>query len=225
MPSTVVSPSVPGGTNEPEPRVVAPSDSSWAGWAISSFTNKIGTANGEIEPTLNPSKSTDPETARSASLPRPSKPDSSHELHKQVPRHVAQPLNRSMSDRPAPVVQKDEVEEGDEVFDAWGAMDDDEPDVDPFTAAVTSPKPLSPAPQPAQAPYEDGEPDFAAWLANKSQTKAKKTLPKGLNKAASTNSVATRSTVAKPQTVAPAKKIDMKPKHEEVDDDWGDAWD
>lgn len=225
MPSTVVSPSVPSESNEPEPRVVAPSDSSWAGWAISSFTNKIGSANGDIEPTPNPSKTTGPEIARAASAPRPSKPDSSHESHKQVPRHVAQPLNRSMSDRPAPVVHNDEPEEGDEVFDAWGAMDDDEPDVDPFTAAVTSPEPSSPAPQASPAPYEDGEPDFAAWLAAKSNTKAKKTLPKGLNKAGSTNSVATRSTTAKPQTVAPAKKIDIKPKHEEVDDDWGDAWD
>jgi SCY1-like protein 1 len=137
-----------------------------------------------------------------------------------------------MSDRPAPVVHDDEPEEeGDDVFDAWGAMDDDEPDVDPFTAAVASPKPLSPAPSTSKAPatpYDDGgEPDFAGWLAAKSQSKVKNPLPKGLTKAASTNTVATRSTTttAKPRTVVAPKKIDTKPKDEEIDDGWGDAWD
>jgi SCY1-like protein 1 len=125
-----------------------------------------------------------------------------------------------------------EEEEGDDVFDAWGAMDDDENDEDPFTAAVSSPKPTSPTPASSKAPtvpYDDGgEPDFAGWLAAKSQTKAKNPLPKGLTKAASTNTVATRSTAStvKPRTVvAPKKKIDTKPKEEEADDDWGAAWD
>ncbi|KAJ5185774.1 hypothetical protein N7491_006357 [Penicillium cf. griseofulvum] len=233
MPATVIPAAAPAEVNKPDARVGTPNDNSWAGWAISSFTNKIATANGEIEPTANDSKTVDPDTARSASVPRPAKPSSSTplDLQKQVSRHTAQPpLNRSVSDRPAPVIHDEPEEEGDDVFDAWGSMDDDENDDDPFTAAVASPKPTSPVPSSSKAPavpYDDGgEPDFAGWLAAKSQTKAKNPLPKGLTKAASANSVTTRSTIstAKPRTVVAPKKIDTKPKDEETDD-WGDAWD
>lgn len=234
MTDTVIPPTAPTEA-KPDVRVATPNESSWAGWAISSFTNKVAAANGEIEPTANGSKPSDPETARSASVPRPAKssPSTQLDLPKQVLRPTAQPLNRSMSDRPAPPVHSPEPEEdGDDVFDAWGAMDDDEGDEDPFTAAVSSPKPTSPAPSSTAAPkvpYDDGgEPDFAGWLAAKNQTKAKNPLPKGLTKAASTNTVATRSSAAsttKPRTVVAPKKIDTKPKNEEIDDDWGDAWD
>lgn len=231
MADTVIPPSAPTEVHRPDPRVAAASDSSWAGWAISSFTNKISTANGEIETTTNNTKPAAPDAGRPTSAPRPTQPTPPAPLHKQALRPAAQPLNRSMSDRPAPVAHDEPEEEGDDVFDAWGAMDDDEADVDPFTAAVTSPKPSSPAPTSSKAtvaPYDDGgEPDFAGWLAAKSQTKAKNPLPKGLTKAASTNNVTTRSTanVAKPRTVVAPKKIDTKPKNEEIDDDWGDAWD
>ncbi|KAJ6089462.1 hypothetical protein N7467_004678 [Penicillium canescens] len=234
MTDTVIPPTAPTEA-KPDVRVATPNESSWAGWAISSFTNKVAAANGEIEPTANGSKPSDPETARSASVPRPAKssPSTQLDLPKQVLRPTAQPLNRSMSDRPAPPVHSPEPEEdGDDVFDAWGAMDDDEGDEDPFTAAVSSPKPTSPAPSSTAAPkvpYDDGgEPDFAGWLAAKNQTKGKNPLPKGLTKAASTNTVATRSSAAsttKPRTVVAPKKIDTKPKNEEIDDDWGDAWD
>jgi SCY1-like protein 1 len=237
MADTVIPASAPTEVHKSDPRVGTPSDNSWAGWAISSFTNKIATANGEIEPTADVTKPTHPEAVRSASVPRPVKSSPSLELPKQVLRPTAQTLNRSMSDRPAPVVhnnepeEEEEEEEGDDVFDAWGAMDDSENDDDPFTAAVASPKPTSPAPSSSKAPavpYDDGgEPDFAGWLAAKSQTKAKNPLPKGLTKAASTNNVTTRSTksTVKPRAVVAPKKIDTKPKEEEADDDWGDAWD
>ncbi|KAK9850822.1 hypothetical protein MYU51_011387 [Penicillium brevicompactum] len=232
MADTVIPPSAPTETHRSDPRVGTPSDSSWAGWAISSFTNKISTAHGEIEPTENTTKPAEPDARRSTSAPRPTQPNPPAQIHKPALRPAAQPLNRSMSDRPAPVAHNEEPEEeGDDVFDAWGAMDDDEADVDPFTAAVSSPKPSSPAPATSKAPaapYDDGgEPDFAGWLAAKSQTKAKNPLPKGLTKAASTNTVTTRATApaAKARAVVAPKKIDTKPKEEEGDDDWGDAWD
>jgi SCY1-like protein 1 len=234
MPATMIPATAPTEANKPEARVGTPNDNSWAGWAISSFTNKIATANGEIEPTTNNGKAADAEIARPASVPRPAKapPSTQRELPNQKLRPPTQTLNRSMSDRPAPVVHNDEPEEeeGDDVFDAWGAMDDDdEQDVDGFTAAVASPKPTSPAPSSTKAPavpYDDGgEPDFAGWLAAKSQTKAKNPLSKGLTKAASTNNPRSTASTAKPRTVVAAKKIDTKPKNEEVDDDWGDAWD
>ncbi|KAJ5297876.1 hypothetical protein N7508_008125 [Penicillium antarcticum] len=234
MVDTVIPPTAPTEA-KPDVRVATPNESSWAGWAISSFTNKVAAANGEMESTANGSKPADPETARSASVPRPAKssPSTQLDLPRQVLRPTAQPLNRSMSDRPAPAVHSPEPEDdGDDVFDAWGAMDDDEAEEDPFTAAVTSPKPTSPAPTSTTAskvPYDDGgEPDFAGWLAAKNQTKAKNPLPKGLTKAASTNNVTTRSSAAstvKPRTLVAPKKIDTKPKDEEIDDDWGDAWD
>lgn len=233
MPDTVIPPAAPAEVNKPDARVGTPNDNSWAGWAISSFTNKIAAAHGEIEPTASASKPVDSDTARSASVPRPAKPSPSPstplEPRKQALRPTAQSMNRSMSDRPAPVVHDEPEEEGDDVFDAWGAMDDDEKDDDPFTAAVASPNPSSPVPSSTKAPavpYDDGgEPDFAGWLAAKSQTKAKNPLPKGLAKAASTNAVTTRSTIsnAKSRNVVSHKKIDTKPKDEEGDD-WGDAW-
>lgn len=228
-------PAEPSKPDTPSARIGTSNDKSWAGWAISSFTNKIAAADGEIEPTAATNKPAETEAARSASVPRPAKssPSAQLQLPKQTPlRPAAQPLGRSLSDRPVPVVQQPEIEdESDDVFDAWGAMDDNDQETDPFTAAVASPKPSSPDPVASQAPavsFDDGgEPDFAGWLAAKNQSKAKKPLPKGLNKA-STNSAPTRSTApaAKPRVVAPAKKIDTKPKENvDEDDGWGDAWD
>ena len=205
-------------------------DKSWAGWAISSFTNKLTAADGEIEPTTPAVKLSEPEIARPASVPRPAKSSPSTQLDlpkQQSLRPTAQPLGRSLSERPASAAPEPIEDDGDDVFDAWGAMDDDEGDVDPFTAAVASPKPTSPDPSATKAPavpYDDGgEPDFAGWLAAKNQAKTKNPLPKGLNKSSSTNAVPTR-TAPKPRVVAPAKKIDTKPKDDQ-DDDWGDAWD
>lgn len=235
MAETVLPPTTPAEPNKSDARIGTSNDKSWAGWAISSFTNKIAAADGEIEPTATSTNPIEPEIPRPASVPRPAKssPSAGLELPKETLRPAAHPLARSQSARPVPVVHEEwpqEEEEGDDVFDAWGAMDDDEKDMDPFTAAVASPNALSPDPmasRPAATPYDDGgEPDFAGWLAAKNQAKTKNPLPKGLGKAASTNSAPTRSTVAgaKPRTVAAsAKKIDTKPRDE--DDDWGDAWD
>ncbi|KAJ5777501.1 hypothetical protein N7520_000747 [Penicillium odoratum] len=228
MADTVLPPSAPteAVSNKPDPQPGNTNDKSWAGWAISSFTNKIATANGEIEPTA--VANAGPDTTRSASVPRPAKssPSTQLDLPKQTLRPAAQPLARSMSDRPPHAAyEPPEEEEGEDVFDAWGAMDDDENDVDSFTAAVASPNPSSPDPsanKSSAVPYDDGgEPDFAGWLAAKSQAKTKKPLPKGLGKVGS-NLAATKSST-KPR-VPTAKKIDTKPKDEE-DDGWGDAWD
>ncbi|KAJ5714187.1 uncharacterized protein N7483_011368 [Penicillium malachiteum] len=213
-------------------RIGTSNDNSWAGWAISSFTNKIAAANGEIEPTASVTKPAESDSTRSASVPRPTKssPSAQLDLPKQNLRPVAQPLGRSLSDRPPPTAYEPPEEE-DDALDAWGAMDDDdEKDVDPFTAAVASPNSSSPDPSTTNnsstVPYDDGgEPDFAGWLAAKSQAKTKNPLPKGLGKVGSTPSAATKPSV-KPRVVpAPANKIDTKPKDEDEDDGWGDAWD
>lgn len=231
MADTVLPPTVPteAEPTRPDPRPSNSNDKSWAGWAISSFTNKIATANGEIESSVGVAE---PDTTRSASVPRPAKssPSTQLELPKQTLRPTAQPLGRSMSDRPAQAVyEPPEEDEGDDVFDAWGAMEDEEKEVDPFTAAVASPSPSSPDPSASKSPavpYDDGgEPDFAGWLAAKSQAKTKKPLPKGLGKGGSSNATVTKTTPKPRVAAAPPKKIDIKPKDEGEDDGWGDAWD
>lgn len=214
-------------------RIGTSNDKSWAGWAISSFTNKIATADGDIQPTTAAAKPV--EESRSASVPRPTKPSSPAPLSqpKETLRPSVQPLGRSMSAHPAPV-HHEEPEPADDVYDAWGAMDDDEEDgwgleEDPFNApSTTAPASTttSSKPKASPVPYDDGgEPDFAGWLA--AQSKAKKPLPKGLSSSRLTASTTPRTSspsTAKPKSVAPAKKIDTKPKEEE-EDDWGDAWD
>ncbi|KAL4781536.1 armadillo-type protein [Aspergillus varians] len=215
-------------------RIGTSNDKSWAGWAISSFTNKIAAADGHIEPTAGASKQTE-EPTRSASLPRPTKPSSPapSSQSKETLRPAVQPLGRSFSEQPA-TVHKEEPEPAEDVYDAWGAMEDDDQDgwggndEDPFNAPSTIISPTAPASKPkaSPVPYDDGgEPDFAGWLA--AQSKGKKPLPKGLSGSRTMPSTRTASPIstAKPRVVAPVKKIDTKPKDEGEDDGWGDAWD
>ena len=101
-----VLPTEPSKADAPSARIGTSNDKSWAGWAISSFTNKIAAADGEIEPTAATNKAAEVETTRSASVPRPAKssPSTQLELPKEASlRPAAQPLGRSLSDRP-PVV-------------------------------------------------------------------------------------------------------------------------
>ncbi|PYI18500.1 ARM repeat-containing protein [Aspergillus violaceofuscus CBS 115571] len=219
-------------TSSPEPakdtaRIGTSNDKSWAGWAISSFTNKLTAANGEIEPTANAAKPAEPEPVRSASLPRSTR--SSPLVPKDTARPAGHSLNRSVSEQP-PMVAKEE--ESEDVYDAWGAIDDEDEgsalkEADPFEeATISSPSIHAPAPKAAAVPYDDGgEPDFAGWLA--AQSKVKKPLPKGLNKSSSAtvSRTSSRGSVVQSRTAAPAKKIDTKPKDEDEDDGWGDAWD
>lgn len=225
MPDTVQPPAnVPDATKEAT-RMGTSNDKSWAGWAISSFTNKITTAEGEIQPTANGSKPAEAPAARPASVPRPAKSPPSLHPPKETLRPKPPPLGRSVSEQPAPVA-KEEEDEADDVIEAWDAVDEDngwdQPnEEDPFS--VSSPS-ASAASKPSPVPFDDGgEPDFAGWLAAQSTAKAKKPLPKGLNRTGS--SAASRTATAKPKaSAAPAKKIDTKPREEEEDDDWGAAW-
>ncbi|KAF7585296.1 hypothetical protein BBP40_011304 [Aspergillus hancockii] len=231
MPETALPPSTSPDAPKDDARIGTSNDKSWAGWAISSFTNKLAAADGVIEPSANGAKPVDAEPARSASVPRPTKPSASAQLGlpKVTPRPAAQPLgHRSMSEQVVPVTN--EAEEVDDVYEAWGAMDEKEEQKtdDPFSPAPTtvSTAGSAPAPKAAPVPYDDGgEPDFAGWLA--AQSKAKKTLPKGLSKTTSAVSPArnvSRNGATKAKTTTTTKKIVTKPKEEELDD-WGDAWD
>ncbi|KAL4888450.1 armadillo-type protein [Aspergillus ambiguus] len=214
-------------------RIGTSNDKSWAGWAISSFTNKLTTADGEIQPAAtNGPKPVEAETARSASVPRPVRTSASAQLDvpKETLRPAAQPLGRrSLSEQPAPVTQG--VEDFDDGYDAWGAIDDEDTEqkaedaFDPFSpisTATASSTSAAAAQKSTPVPYDDGgEPDFAGWLA--AQSKAKKPLPKGLNKTP-VSRTSSRNSATKAKPVVP-KKIDTKPKDDDVDDGWGDAWD
>ncbi|KAL4999589.1 armadillo-type protein [Aspergillus recurvatus] len=229
MADTVL-PATSSDTPKDAARIGTSNDKSWAGWAISSFTNKIAAADGAIQSTCTPKPA---EEQRSASLPRPttSRSPVPSGQPKETLRPAIQPLGRSISAQPTSV-REENPQPADDVYDAWGAMDDvDEDgwgnDEDPFNAPSTT-IPATSKPKANTAPYDDGgEPDFAGWLA--AQSKAKKPLPKGLgnSKTTSITRTASPSSTAKPaaKAAAPAKKIDTKPKDEDEDDGWGDAWD
>ncbi|KAL4877153.1 armadillo-type protein, partial [Aspergillus karnatakaensis] len=234
--STMADTVIPTATSPDAPndaaRIGTSNDKSWAGWAISSFTNKLAAADGAIQSTANAAKVSE-ETTRSASVPRPTKSSSPapSTQTKETLRPIA-PLGRSVSAQATPAPYKDEPEPAEDVYDAWGGMDDEDEDgwgndEDPFNTPTTTTTSAAPSkPKAAPVPYDDGgEPDFAGWLA--AQSKSKKPLPKGLgaSKATTVTRTASPGTAPKAKVVVPVKKIDTKPKDEDEEDGWGDAWD
>lgn len=214
-------------------RVGNTGDSSWAGWAISSFTNKLSSAKGDIASTA-PSA---PPLAQTRSLPASGRATPTVNI---MPDRSTAKLEPSVSQRSS-TEQPEQVEVADDAMDAWGEFDDDGDNF--FDASAT--KAITPAP--AAIAFDDGgEPDFAGWLAAQSKSKnGPKTLPKGLNKTANGTSLSARPTatrsissgpsptaskkvtpaIVKRPAAAPAKKVDLKPKDSEpTEDDWG-AWD
>ena len=270
LPAQAAGDATPARVSSPAANGTAAS-SSWTGWVISSFAKEPANAKGEIQQQpqsqpqppqakhLHPNKAaaaTTTKATRPASLPRTSKsttPTASTEKAGKP----SSPLTRSYSGQPADGSslkeetmawgEDEEQEEGvdnDDVFEAWGAMDDDEDgagqeEADAFFDAQASPRPststssaaTTPAATATATPFDDGgEPDFAGWLAAQSKARNKKPLPKGLGGAASGNKTAAtaKSTKTQSKTVSssqPAKKIDTKPKEDTADDDGWDAWD
>lgn len=239
LPETVLPLPNTATTNGTTPRMGTPqNDTSWAGWAISSFTNKISTASGDIEAKPNPTASHTAREPRSSSAPpkpstEPARPNTSSEsnLHrKALSKPVPPTLMRTTTDQ----FFGDAQAEDDELDEAWGEMGEDSFFDSPTTPAITSPTPFD----------DGGEPDFAGWLSAQVQSKSKAPLPKGLSKpkpspvvngrpapakGASTGSVGASTGLKKLAATKPsvpkAKIIDTKPKESAADDDWGDAWD
>ncbi|OLN85546.1 putative inactive serine/threonine-protein kinase scy1 [Colletotrichum chlorophyti] len=224
MPDTALPPQGTEGPGAPRMSTPQPNESaasSWAGWAISSFTNKLSTAAGEMQ-TPNgsavalpkPTPSPGPEAKRPTT-------SSASALHRQAVKSPPPAMSRTPSSVAADAFNPEPADDG----EAWGDLADDdgwgEPSGNkkPSTTKETTP---------SAAPFDDGsEPDFAGWLAAQSQKKgnSSKPLPKGLTKSST-------ASVKKPLTAKPAskpvvaKKIDMKPKQTDDDDDdgWGDGW-
>jgi SCY1-like protein 1 len=230
-------------TTTPRMSTPQPSEGSgWAGWAISSFTNKISSVAGEIQTATNGSSAP---TTRPTSAPAtndvrrpPPNTSSASALHRQAVASPPMTSARTSTSSNAPDYFQDS-NAGEDDMDAWGDMQDeaffDAPTETPKTATSFS----------AANPFGDeGEPDFAGWLAAQAGKKTgTKPLPKGLakpaagttNRPAGTGRAATTGgiggagakkaavTAVKPKPVV-AKKIDTTPKAAEDEDGWGDGW-
>lgn len=256
MPDTVLPP--PSAADGSGPRMGTPqpngsaSSASWTGWAISSFTNKLSTAAGEIEPS-----NTNADAKKPAPPPLTS---SASALHRQALKSppTSAPLSRSSSSGNANIAESffPEPDPADDIDDGWGEMgdmDDDDGFADAAAPSSGTQSPSSSMTLPKRdaagsstnsrsasgsgvastTPFgDDAEPDFAGWLAAQAQKKkggiGGKPLPKGLTKSAGPGGKTTTATSAakRPGAVAKpaAKKIDLKPKETADDDGWGDGW-
>lgn len=241
LPDTTSTPAQAAGTSaSASPRMGTPQANEgpgWTGWAISSFTNKLSSAAGDMQtpgangaatPTTTasmptPTMSPGPESKKIGQLPSASA--SASTLHRQA---VSSP--RGQSPNPTAVAREffpdTATPDGeDDGGDSWGDMGDDDGFFDGPSASSASQKPAA-ATEASATPFEEGEPDFASWLAERSQKKTgAKPLPKGLSKAGGASATTARKPSApKPKPVV-AKKIDLKPKETDDDEGWGDGWD
>jgi SCY1-like protein 1 len=253
MPETVLKPE--GATEGNGPRMSTPQpneSSTWAGWAISSFTNKLSTAAGEIQPSASNGTNTPRPASRGPSpLPAASSmasTSSASALHRQA---VKSPAATAASTPAASVPPDSFFQDANEDFEdnfgndgaAWGDMDDMNDDdggwgetsnnTDSSFAkpSITTPRKDPPRAKPAAAAATmdegAGEPDFAGWLAAQAGKKAggSKPLPKGLAKKPATGASAAATKTAPKTKPLVAKKIDLKPKETgDEDDGWGDGW-
>ena len=218
----------------------------WAGWAISSFTNKLGSATGAMQaqtlPVVEPSAS----AQRSSSVP----PSSVKPTDIQVPTSAPFLHREAVSPDAVGSTHESTVDPSqDGTFDngiideAWGEAADD-----PMFGASQMAQQSVKTPAAPVVDFDDqGEPDFEGWLKAQAQakSKAKGPLPRGLSKGNRSNDqpqsrinlprttttgsvgsgAGTRKlaiTATKPRPVS-TKVVDTKPS--DGDDDWGDAWD
>ena len=227
--------------NGTEPRMSTPQSDTpgWAGWAISSFTNKLATASGEMHSKA--VKAQQVRSDRSSSVPpmtdssRAPLPASSSTLHRQA---VAGASTPARVPTPAEQYFENPMENAEDIDEAWGELAGDVP--------FDAPAEATPNSAPSVIFDDGGEPDFEGWLKAQAQAKSRAPLPKGLSKRSETVSSINNGrqavarttttgsvgagigakklahTVTRPKS-ATARAISVEPK--EADDDWGDAWD
>ncbi|TXC01441.1 hypothetical protein FocTR4_00008427 [Fusarium oxysporum f. sp. cubense] len=220
MPESVLPPPQTNDGSAPRMSTPQPNENTaggWAGWAISSFTNKISAAAGEIHAESDSRAASPGPTPSPNSEPKKPATSTASSLHRQAVKSPPATLSRNSSHTASVVAESFlPADDGDDAGDSWGDMNDD---FDSFDSPGQSSK--QPATTTASAAtFDDGEPDFAGWLAAQSQKKPTKALPKGLSKSSAAKKPAAKS-ATKPIA---AKKIDMKPKETDDDDGWGDGW-
>lgn len=237
LPDSILPPPEATNANTGPPRMSTPqNDSSWTGWAISSFTNKLASASGEIE---TDSSSAIKNQGRPASVP-PTIGGNNASAGSVWPVPAPQQSGPSVPRVSSGLRNTAQVPDVDnEDFDGgWGDMDDDAADAWDVDNADAKTPGVS---QANAAAFDDqGEPDFEGWLnaQAKAKTMTKKPLPKGLVKAKSAMAVPSTASTAKttvPSRPAPTtrttgtKRTENKQaepaKTAAEDDDWGDAWD
>ncbi|KAF1736098.1 putative inactive serine/threonine-protein kinase scy1 [Beauveria bassiana] len=222
MPDTALPPAQAGDGQAARMSTPQPSAGSqgWTGWAISSFTNKLSTAAGDMQ-TTNGSAPTPKASASPTADARKSR-SSASTLHRQA---LASPPASTAAPSPTPSAVAEEFygNGADDDAGGWGDMDDMDEEGG-WGKALDEPSAIS-APATASAtPFDEGEPDFAGWLTAQSQKKtASKPLPKGLAKTGPAAKRAPAKPAAKAKPVV-AKKIDLAPKIEDDDEGWGDGW-
>ncbi|WPH00751.1 Hypothetical protein R9X50_00358100 [Acrodontium crateriforme] len=226
LPDTVLPPPETNSSSAPTTRMSTPQPSNqWMGWAISSFTNKLSAASGEIETTNTGAASAVP-LERSTSSPAVANGTST----------IARPFNSPVSTAPKAssglrdAVSAPAVDEEDFSAD-WGNGEDEDDAVDMW--AEPSAKPSKPS-KPVVSYDDGGEPDFEGWLNAQAQgkTQSKKPLPKGLAKKTPLATSRPASAPAVKKTVPPPvkpinKAVEVKHAPTQVDDDddgWGDEW-
>lgn len=236
MPDTALPPQQSGVGAAPRmstPVTAESAAASWTGWAISSFTNKISQAAGEIQPTSSNGPTPVP-TAPAAVRPPPVTTASASALHRQAmksptPAASSRPSTSSgnfggesffTDAEPADNAWGEDAADnwGDDAANAWGDMEDinddaDDPSAPPSTDSsmfVANKKDLptrnlnSSGSGSAKPFGDDDEPDFAGWLASQQKSKTStKPLPKGLSKA---NGKTTTTAAAKKPVAKPATK-------------------
>lgn len=232
LPDTALPPAN-SSSSAPTTRISTPQPgvgSQMLGWAVSSFTNKLTSATGEIQPNADGVRPTPAE--RPTSTPATNGP-------------FARPPPQTQSSAPKVTTglhtSSIPADVEDEDFgDGWGDMDDDPSEswADDLEKSSHAPS-HSTKTSTSTVPYDDGgEPDFEGWLnaqaAAKSQSK--KPLPKGLGKKSTTPTITAAksaaasktSNVVKPvstsATSSKPKATESKSAPEEDEDDWGDAW-
>jgi SCY1-like protein 1 len=215
MPDTVLPPPGLASGGESTPRIGTPANgTSWTGWAISSFTNKLASTAGEMQAssTTNGGVSTKP----------------------------GMPLHSAKSTASIPTIKSPEPaaafdDEAEDFNNDWGGFADEEDkpqeEEDPWgTPAVSKPA--------STTSYDDkGEPDFAGWLAAQSNAKkpTKNALPKGLTRSATPVAKTARPAVgSRSSTTGTTRKVIVPPKkevkkeepkaNEDEEEGWGDAW-
>ena len=202
-----------------------PDSAGWAGWVISSFTNKRATATGAMQtkPPINVHATSQPE--RSLSVPPSNKIGSKLQTNSSTPSLI--------QETDASQLATSDINDF-EIDAAWGNSDDDPSDDTASHSNVSKNRPMV-------AFNDGGEPDFEGWLNAQAQAKSKtkSPLPKGLSKAPhqtlnnkhDSNRLPTR--VMGPQVDVKTALVGRSKSRQAIDikpvtvgeDDWGDAWD
>lgn len=223
LPDTVLPPPTTEGSS-PTTRMSTPQPGSGTGaalmgWAISSFTNKLGSASGEIQPNSNGVVPTPLE--RTAGNGLSGRPAVHHTPSAPAVPQASSILRNSTTASPEPATED---------FGAgWGDMDEGANDLwsDPATDATSHAS--KPSISPSVAYDDGGEPDFEGWLNAQAAAKqqSKKPLPKGLaaKKAAPAKAPMPTKKTLPIASSRPPPKATPAPAKEEEDDDWGGAWD